>query len=823
MRSRIDCHFLHQENTMGHLPSMAQHLKLAHNQPAPAKYPSSLNQFMSHLGIENTTSAEWVRKLPFAGNDVTAGSETELQTAVIGARADVDLAQAIEHSNYYKNMAKRAATGESPVRRINQLLAYLETPDQVWENSWIRFPRALLNAYATTVFDEDMRADKSKRNSPHRCDAMRFMYVEKGEHWIRIPASYLLKIALAHAIGDPKIPAEIKTTGREMMDHFLNDNTSPETHSFHPTRRSGDKGVGTAIAVETLTRYLLTQLLIQYANQRFRLEQHGQKAIVYFAPHPPIRQKALNELISDAFYRELFMSPCLSGWDCGEKKHRYMALCHEVLSRSQLNTLSKLKEAGIIANNLVVMPNTSNISLANNGTHISFGSQTLTHLLSDPKSGFGDMDEKYYGDLVLKISEHFLPLFVGTYSAAPYRLSFWDFHSERALGFLPHQLDYTHLRMIWRRWKGKADIKFLGRPITPFGPEWLDRTISRILRLKGDYVLDYRLLDYLVALLSTDESPALDGRLGNDQRLRADLQDMGIFHRQMPFYMLCRLRQYRTIGFSGIEARHFSLFENFVDDMGSAADLQNLITLLAYKYIFQKMATHQSIPDSPTVESERRQFFFGAAIGLPTFYVHKRSPNHFLSRIIKAARRTRSSRRYNNYIRIPSIEYRKALVRIICEDAKDLIEMLQLENMVTNLKQRIHHPETHAVSHRLTQQILQQQPNKNPLKMKSCEFNREAEAYYRDDLKKKHINEAFGCFKKAVKHLDSWKAWRSGDYNNAMLTILKGKNAGSYLASVERPLAEETLSETECKRLIHLVLLLFHQSKTEMNHTQATG
>lgn len=62
---------------------------------------------------------------------------------------------------------------------------------------------------------------------------------------------------------------------------------------------------------------------------------------------------------------------------------------------------------------------------------------------------------------------------------------------------------------------------------------------------------DFRLLDYLVALLSTDESPALDGRLGSDERLRGDLENIGVFNRRMPLYLLCRLRQYRTMGFSG--------------------------------------------------------------------------------------------------------------------------------------------------------------------------------------------------------------------------------------------------------------------------------
>src|SRR5208337_2500972 len=297
-------------------------------------------------------------------------------------------------------------------------------------------------------------------------------------------------------------------------------------------------------ARETGKRYLLTQLLVMYANESFALRASGQKALVYFAPHPPVRQQELNKHISDTFYRELFMSPCLSGWDRGEEKHRYMQLCHQVLSRSQLNAVAKLREAGIIVNNLVVLPNLSNVSLANNGTHLSIGSRKLGKLLGDPSSGFTAAHEKRLGDLVIKMTEHFLPLFVGTYSAAPYRLAFTDFHPERALGFLPHELDYTHLRMIWRRWKKKADLSVFGHSLTPFGPEWLDRMMSGLFRLKGDFVPDFRLIDYLVCLMSSERSPALDGSLGNCERLRSDLADMGVFDGQMSVYLLYKLREY---------------------------------------------------------------------------------------------------------------------------------------------------------------------------------------------------------------------------------------------------------------------------------------
>ena len=291
------------------------------------------------------------------------------------------------------------------------------------------------------------------------------------------------------------------------LDHFLCDNTSPETHSFYVGLMHPSEGMGKIVAAETATRFLLTQLLMAWANEKFRLRENGQQAMVFMSPHPPVRQKRLNECVSDAFYRELFMNPCLSGWDSGEAKYAYMHLCHEVLSRSQLNAVNKLREAGIITSNLVVLPNLSNISLANNGTHVSLGSRKLTALLADGGIRLHPPDEKYLGDLVIKIVEHFLPLFVGTYSAAPYRIDFADFHPEKVLGFLPHELDYTHLRMFWRRWKKKAKIKVFGRPVTPFGPEWIDRAVSSVFGLRGDFVPDFRLIDYLVSLMSTEQQP----------------------------------------------------------------------------------------------------------------------------------------------------------------------------------------------------------------------------------------------------------------------------------------------------------------------------
>jgi hypothetical protein len=593
--------------------------------------------------------------------------------------------------------------------------------------------------------------------------------------------------------------------GQEAMGSFLNDNTSPEISSFHPVRLAQDAGSGRAVAAEAARRFLLVQALLGYADRKFSLRGHGQRVLAYFSPHPPVRQKRLNDIISDSYYRELFMNPCLSGWDRGQEKYHYMNLCHQVLSRSQINAVTKLRDAGIITNNLVVLPNLSNISLANNGTHISIGSLRLSELLKDDRSGFTPRDEKYLGDLAIKIVEHFLPLFVGTYSAAPYRLAFGDFHPEKALGFLPHQLDYTHLRMLWRRWRKKAEIDFLGRTLTPFGPRWLDDILSAALCLRGDHVQDYRLIDYFVSLLSTDESPALDGSMGNGARLKNDLAHMGVFHEGMSVYLLYKLREFEVMGFSGFEGRYYSVFPSLLHDMGNAAGLQTLLSALAYRYILQGEVTHAHIPDDPSLESERRQVFFGAAIGIPTFFVKKDTTNLFLRRILARTERTRASRRYAGYMRVYNSEYCRALVRILREDAADLIEVMGLGDVVGDLENRIENPGMCSAAAQMTTGILQGTGSLSPMHLGAGDFNRAAESYYRDTLRRQHIQEGLDVVERECGGVDC-----GDDVRHALRAIMGDLGVEGFLASVRQGFVRDDLTEDDFRRLIRLILLAVH-------------
>ena len=631
---------------------------------------------------QNTTT-------PFIGSDTSCGMEFELQVAVEGDAKRVDLPISIRCSSHYHNLEKRAARGDMSNHRASALREFLDTNSTgIWENSWVRLELERLSPLCREILDRDLLADKQDPGGPRRTDIHRFHVGEKNRT-LRIPISYLLKLALADILGtSPALPAELHHTGRRLLDHFTSDNTSPEILSLTiPT--AGEENIGRLAAAESCRTFLFIQLLVQYANTKFGLKDSGQRCIVYNAPHAPCRQKQLNEIVPDSYYRNLFMSPCLSGWDRGQEKHDYMALCHKTLSRSQLNTIGKLRDAGIITNNLVVLPNTSNTCLANNGTHVSLGSKMLSSLGADPESPFTPQVEKYYGDLVIKIVEHFLPLFVATYSAAPYKVDFADFHPEKMLGFLPHELDYTHLRMIWRRWKKKAAIRFAGHAVTPFGPRKLDTILATILRLKGDLIPDFRLIDYLVTLLSTETSPGLDGRPGNQERLKLDLTENGVFDHRMSIYLPYRLREFRRMSYSGFEGRIYSLFPSLLKDMQEAVNLQNLVTAQAFRYAVTGEITHNHIPDTPFIESERRQIFFACAVGLPTVFIHQNTGNAFMKKILRSIPDKRNSRRYKNYIRIRTGDYQQALINLLQKDAADLTEQQGQEDLIPGLQDRI--------------------------------------------------------------------------------------------------------------------------------------
>lgn len=769
-----------------------------------------LKAFFSEIGTGFGSEADMTR-LPFAPGDVTAGVENEMQTAVRGSRERVDLALTIQHSNFFANLERRIARGRSSRRARSDLAAYLrDNPEGVWENSQVRVPAERFNALASAVLNGDLRADKSRPDLGLRTDAGNFLVGDGAAQFVRMPVSYLLKFALADYAGEAPLPTALKALALSLLPNFLNDNTSPEQTSFYVSTSATNTRIGSAVVKETAQRYLLTQLLVAYANEKFGLREHGQECLVYFSALPPQRQRRLNECVSDSFYRDLFMNPCLSGWDKGEAKHDYMHLCHSVLSRSQLHALPRLRQLGIIKRNLVVVPTVSNTSLANNGTHVSIGSLRLGRAFAARGDGGYRADEKYTGDLAVKAIEHFLPLFVDTYSGAPHRLDFTEFHPERVLAFLPHQLDDTHLQMIWQSWKRKADIAIAHTPITPFGIGALDRGLRAAFALRGDFTPDYRLLDYFVALLSTDRSAGLDGTLGNSERLKRDLEEAGIFAAHMTAYLPFRPREFAQMGFAGYEARTYSVFEDLERDLGGATAIQSLVTALAYKYMATGTLGHAAIPDTPEVESERRQFMFAAAIGLPFCYVRRDTGNLFLRRILAHTRRSRPSKFYRGYLKVSLADYRGALLRMLHADAPDLIEMFGLAATLADTQNRIDDANAGA-SGRLNKAVLSALDARAPLHVSAHDYNRAAERHYRETLRRAHSEKCFDLLLRDCLALED--ADGRGAYDRALREVMGEQSALAFALRVKRDALDETLPLATLKQLIALVLIVIGRDR----------
>ena len=156
-------------------------------------------------------------------------------------------------------------------------------------------------------------------------------------------------------------------------------------------------------------------------------------------------------------------------------------------------------------------------------------------------------------------------------------------------------------------------------------------------------------------------------------------------------------------------------------------------------------------------------------------------------------------------------EYCRALVEILKTDANDLIEMMDMNETIDDLNNRVESPNTHAVSARLTHGILKLANASTSMKLSGLEFNSAAEKYYRDVLRAQYMDEAFEFLESDFKKIDSWKIWREGYYNPALLAILDGSSTRDFLSTAKKEVMNESISVDRLRKLIHLTLLTTHQ------------
>ena len=93
---------------------------------------------------------------------------------------------------------------------------------------------------------------------------------------------------------------------------------------------------------------------------------------------------------------------------------------------------------------------------------------------------------------------------------------------------------------------------------------------------------------------------------------------------------------------------------------------------------------------------------------------------------------------------MPLVEYQRALVELLREDAADLVESLGVADTLADFERRLEEPELHGAAGRLTAGILDKLGARDPLRVPAREFNLAAEGYYRDDLRRTQLRDALG-------------------------------------------------------------------------------
>jgi hypothetical protein len=148
-------------------------------------------------------------------------------------------------------------------------------------------------------------------------------------------------------------------------------------------------------------------------------------------------------------------------------------------------------------------------------------------------------------------------------------------------------------------------------------------------------------------------------------------------------------------------------------------------------------------------------------------------------------------------------------------DARDLIEIMNMHETIEDLQNRIDYPEANAASAKLTHGILTYANASTPMKLSGLEFNFAAEKYYRDVLRVQYMDEAFEFLESDFKKIDSWKTWREGYYNPALLAILDGSSTLDFLLSAKKEVMNESISVDRLRKLISLTILTIHQDINE--------
>jgi hypothetical protein len=177
-------------------------------------------------------------------------------------------------------------------------------------------------------------------------------------------------------------------------------------------------------------------------------------------------------------------------------------------------------------------------------------------------------------------------------------------------------------------------------------------------------------------------------------------------------------------------------------------------------------------------------------------------------RILSRTARTRDSHRYPGRRRLYHIEYRRALVAVLEQDAAGLIEAFGMADTIRDLKQRLNPDGNGSALKSLLEGILSEAGVSNPLRASAETFNTAAERYYRGTLLKRFVGEALELFAGDLENLVDRAAAGGEEDAAALQTVLNGEAPASFLEAVRGNVLEGKASQSVVIKLVGLMLLV---------------
>jgi hypothetical protein len=127
------------------------------------------------------------------------------------------------------------------------------------------------------------------------------------------------------------------------------------------------------------------------------------------------------------------------------------------------------------------------------------------------------------------------------------------------------------------------------------------------------------------------------------------------------------------------------------------------------------------------------------------------------------------------------------------------------------LKARLNDPANRSAGGRLLAGILSGSNRKSPMRIKAEEFNLRAEAYYREELRRKHMAEAFYFLVEDLRRLELIHV--DDLVKHALDACLRGRGAADFVAEARQRAVNDVASEDEIRQIINLTLLTIYQDQ----------